>query len=283
MNMFKTFVLMAALTFLLMALGGAVGGQAGVVIALVFSLLLNGFSYWFSDAVVLKMYRAKEVDADSAPDLYWTVHELAQAAALPMPRVYIIDNPTPNAFATGRNPSHAAVAVHSGLLSLLDKRELKGVLAHELSHVRHYDILIGSVAGTVAGAISAIAFFGRWALIFGGFSRDNDGEGLGALLLIIIAPILALVLQMSISRRREYAADLGAAQLTKDPGALASGLRKLAYGNQVRPMQTSPATAHMFIINPLSGKSLMSLFSTHPPIEDRIKRLEDMERDGIPE
>jgi len=282
MNMIKTFILMGALTFLLMALGGAIGGQMGIVIALVFSIVMNGFSYWFSDSIVLKMYRAKEVDADTAPDLYWTVHELAEAAQLPMPKVYIIDNPTPNAFATGRNPKHAAVAVNSGLMRLLDKRELRGVIAHELSHVRHYDILIGSVAGTVAGAISSIAFMGRWALIFGGFGRDDDGEGLGALLLIILAPILAMILQMSISRRREYAADLGAAKLTKDPGALASGLRKLAYGNEVMPMHSGPATAHMFIVNPLSGKSLMNLFSTHPPVEERIRRLEDMEHNGIP-
>jgi heat shock protein HtpX len=246
-------------------------------IAFIFALVMNVGSYWFSDKMVLKMYKAKEVTRAEAPDLYSVVEHLARNAGLPMPRVYIIQNPTPNAFATGRNPSHAAVAVTTGILQILDRNELMGVLGHELAHVKHRDILIGTVAATIAGAISMMANMAQWAMIFGGFSRDDDnGGGLAAIAMMIVAPIAALIIQMAISRSREYGADKGGAQISGHPQYLASALRKLAQGVQQIPMKASPATAHMFIVNPLRGRGLTSLFSTHPPMEERIRRLEAM-------
>ena len=281
MNIFKTFILMTVLTALLMLVGGAFGGQGGMAIALGFAVVMNLGSYWFSDKIVLAMYRAREVDKESAPDLYWVVRDLAAKARLPVPRIYIMDNPTPNAFATGRNHNHAAVAVTTGIMQMLTKEELEGVLAHELSHIRHYDILIGAVAGTIVGALSSLSFMARWALIFGGGSRDDDGEGAGGIILLLLAPLIGMLLQMGISRQREYAADKGAAQITGKPKALADALAKISRGNEVVPMASGPATAHMFIMNPLSARGVFNLFSTHPPIEKRIERLMDMARNGV--
>lgn len=282
-NAFRTTLLLAALTGLLLVIGQALGGRAGMVIALVLAGVMNLGSYWFSDKLVLSWYRAREVGPGDAPELYAVVHELAQRAHMPMPRVYVVPADTPNAFATGRNPEHAAVAATSGLLNILDREELTGVLAHELSHVRHRDTLISAVAATVAGAIAMIANMAQWALIFG-FGRGDQDEGagglVGALLMMIIAPIAASLIQLAVSRSREYAADDGGAELA-NPLWLASALRKLEQANRRLPMaqaQSHPSSAHLFIVNPLKGDSLAKLFSTHPPIEDRIRRLEAMAR-----
>ncbi|MDY6821464.1 MAG: zinc metalloprotease HtpX [Deferribacterota bacterium] len=281
-NTLKTAFFLTILTVLFIFIGGLIGGKTGMIIAFVFALLMNLFSYWFSDSIVLKMYRAKEVDEASAPDLYRIVRRLTTKANLPMPKVYIINNSTPNAFATGRNPKHAAVAVTSGILQLLNERELEGVLGHELAHVKNRDILIGSIAATVAGAIMMLADMARWSAIFGGFGGDDDNNnpmGFIVLLLVsILAPIAAMLVQMAISRSREYLADSKGAYFSGDPTALASALRKISGGVAAKPMKANPATSHMFIINPLSGKNIMTLFSTHPPVEERIKRLEAMAR-----
>ncbi|NOY54199.1 MAG: zinc metalloprotease HtpX [Deltaproteobacteria bacterium] len=277
MNIFKTALLMSGLTVLLIFAGNALGGPAGMKIAFLIALAMNAGSYWFSDKIVLKMYKAREVSRAEAPELYSVVEQLARNAGLPMPRVYIVQNPAPNAFATGRNPDHAAVAVTTGILDLLDRNELMGVLGHELAHVKHRDILIGTVAATIAGAISMMANMAQWAMIFGGFrGDDDDGGGLGAIAVMILAPIAAMIIQMAISRSREYGADRGGAKICGHPRYLASALRKLAAGAQRVPMNASPATAHMFIVNPLRGRGLASLFSTHPPMEERIRRLEAM-------
>jgi len=278
MNIFKTALLMSGLTILLIFAGNALGGPAGMKIAFLFALVMNAGSYWFSDKIVLKMYKAREVSRAEAPELCGVVEQLSRNAELPMPRVYIVQNPTPNAFATGRNPSHAAVAVTTGILDLLDRNELMGVLGHELAHVKHRDILIGTVAATIAGAISMMANMAQWAMIFGGFRGDDDdgGGGFGAILMMILAPIAAMIIQMAISRSREYGADRGGAKICGHPRYLASALQKLAAGVQRIPMEASPATAHMFIVNPLRGRGLASLFSTHPPMEERIRRLEAM-------
>jgi heat shock protein HtpX len=273
---------MTLLTVLLVFAGQAMGGRSGAMFAFVFALVMNGVSYWFSDKIVLKMYRAQPVTEAEAPMVYSVVADLAMRAKMPMPKVYVIDNPTPNAFATGRNPNHAAVAVTTGILQILNREELTGVLAHELSHVRHRDILIGTIAATAAGAISMLANMAQWAMIFGGFGgRSNDREeggmgGLGALIMIILAPIAAMLIQMAISRSREYEADAGGAKLCGNPLWLANALRKLEIGNKRIPMNANPATAHMFIVSPLHGGGMMSLFSTHPPMEERIARLEGM-------
>jgi heat shock protein HtpX len=245
--------------------------------ALIFALAMNAFSYWFSDKIVLKMYRAQEVSQADAPDLYEMVRRLARKADIPMPRVYIIDQPQPNAFATGRNPSHAAVAVTTGIMRLLNQEELEGVIGHELAHVKHMDILIGTVAATIAGAISYLAYIAQWAMIFGG-RDDDDGNPIVAIVMMIVAPIAAMLVQMAISRSREYAADAGGSKITGNPRHLSSALRKLSSASQEIPMKAEPATAHMFIVNPLSGKSFTKLFSTHPPMEERIARLERMGR-----
>jgi heat shock protein HtpX len=248
---------------------------------------MNGFSYFFSDKIVLKMYSARQVTESESPVLYSIVADLAMRAKMPMPKVYIIDNPAPNAFATGRNPSHAAVAATSGILRLLSREELTGVMAHELAHVKHRDILIGSIAAVVAGAISMLANMAQWGMMFGGGrSSDRDEEGgsgsmVGSIAMMILAPIAAMLIQMAISRSREYQADAGGAWLCGNPMWLANALRKLHVGAQAIPMDASPATAHMFIVSPLTGGGMMSLFSTHPPMEERVARLEAMVyRDG---
>lgn len=281
MNTLKTTFFMVLLTVLLVFAGGAMGGQNGAMFAFIFALVMNGVSYWFSDKIVLKMYRAQPVTEAEAPMLYGIVADLAMRANMPMPKVYVIDNPTPNAFATGRNPNHAAVAVTTGIMKILNREELTGVLAHELSHVRHRDILIGTIAATVAGAISMIANMAQWAMIFGGFGgRSDDREGganpFVAIIMIILAPIAAMLIQMAISRSREYEADAGGAKLCGNPLWLAEALRKLEMGNKRIPMNANPATAHMFIVSPLHGGGMMSLFSTHPPMAERIARLEGM-------
>jgi heat shock protein HtpX len=247
-----------------------------MAVALVFAAVMNLGAYWFSDKIVLKMYRAREVEPSQAPGLYQIVQRLAQKAGLPTPRVYVIQQESPNAFATGRNPEHAVVAVTQGILRLMNDEELEGVLAHELSHIRNRDMLIGSIAATLAGAVMMLANMARWAAVFGGVGgRDNEDNGgvLGLLFMMFLAPIAALLIQMAISRNCEYKADASAAQITGSPYGLAHALEKLGKATQRIPMNANPATAHMFIVNPLSGRSLLKLFSTHPPLEDRIRRL----------
>jgi heat shock protein HtpX len=278
MNTMKTFLLMGILTVLLVFVGRLLGGQSGMVMAFLFALVLNFGSYWFSDKVVLRMYSAREVTRSEAPDLVSLVEDLAGRAELPMPRVYIIPNDQPNAFATGRNPSHAAVAVTEGILKTLSRDELRGVIGHELAHVKHRDILIGTVAATMAGAISMLANMAQWAMIFGGGRSDDRGgrSPVGGLVMMIVAPIAAMMIQMAISRSREFLADEGGAQFSGNPLSLANALRKLEQKAEQIPMDASPSTAHMFIVNPLRGGGLMKLFSTHPPMEERIARLEAM-------
>jgi len=283
MNQVKTVLLLGLLTGLLVFIGGAVGGRSGMIIALILAGAMNFFSYWYSDKIVLKMYRAREVSEAEAPGLLATVRELASGAGLPMPRVYVIQDQTPNAFATGRDPAHAAVAVTTGIVDLLSPRELRGVLAHELSHVKNRDILISSVAATLAGAVMVLANLARWSMFFGG-GDDEDEGGLGIvglLLTSILAPLAAMLVQMAVSRSREYLADSSGARMCGDPEALASALNKLEQANRQRPMSRArPQTAHMFIVNPLSGASLAGLFSTHPPIAERVARLRAMAEGG---
>ena len=280
MNTIKTGLLLGALTGLLMLIGGFFGGQNGVVMAFVFAMVLNFGSYWFSDKIVLSMYHAQPVSESEAPELYHMVRNLAMKASLPMPRVYVIPDDTPNAFATGRNEEHAVVAVTQGILRILNRDELEGVISHELSHIKHRDILIGSIAATIAGAIVMLANMAQWAAMFGGTSRDDDEGGsggiIGLILMAILAPIAATIIQMAISRSREYLADDGGANISGKPYGLANALDKLSRASEAIPMQANPSTAHMFIVNPLTGRSLMHLFSTHPPIEERIARLKGM-------
>src|SRR6266581_372750 len=279
-NMFKTAFLLTALTLLLMFIGRAFGGQNGMFLALAFAAVMNFVSYFFSDKIALAMYRAQPVTREELPRAYAAVERLTQKIGIPMPKIYVIPSESPNAFATGRNPSHASVAVTHGILGLLNDEELEGVLAHELGHVNNRDILISSVAATLAGAITMIAGLGRWAMLFGGFGggdRDRrDGGGLAALFMLIVAPIAASLIQLAVSRSREYQADATGAHLTGNPYALASALRKIdAYARRI-PLQANPSTAHLFIIQPFLGVNagmLGSLFSTHPPIEKRIERL----------
>ena len=282
MNGFRTTILLAVLTALLVWLGDMFGGRQGAVMALILAGGMNFFSYWFSDKIVLKMYGAQEVSANDDPELHGIVQELATRAGLPMPKVYVIPEETPNAFATGRNPQHAAVAVTDGIRRILNKRELAGVLGHELTHVLNRDILISTIAATLAGAISYLAHMAQWAAMFGG-GRDRDEEGgggniFGLLFMMIVAPLAAMLIQMAVSRSREYGADAGGAKICGDPLALASALRKLHMGAQNIPLRvsgaTANATAHMFIVNPLSAGGIANLFSTHPPMEERIARLE---------
>jgi heat shock protein HtpX len=276
MNALKTTFLMALLMVLAVFIGYAIGGNGGMMIAFVFALGMNLVSYWFSDKIVLKMYKAEEITESASPRLFAVVRDLSQRAGLPMPKVYMIPTDTPNAFATGRNPQHAAVAVTKGIMDILTENELRGVLGHELAHVKHRDILIGTIAAVFAGAISMLAHMAQWAAIFGGGRSDNErgGGGLGLLAMAIVAPIAALLIQMAISRSREYLADEDGARFHGNPRDLASALAKLHRSAERVPMQATPATAHMFIVNPLTGRGLMSLFSTHPPMEERIKRLE---------
>ena len=276
MNSVKTFGLMVGLTLLLIWVGGIFGGRGGMFLAFLIACGMNLGAYWFSDKIVLRMYRAQEVGQADEPELYYMVEELRQKAGMPMPKVYIIPNDTPNAFATGRNPQHAAIAVTQGILNILSKEELSGVLAHELSHVRHRDILIGTIAATVAGAISMLAHMAQWAMIFGRRDDDEGGNPLAGLAMIILAPIAAMLIQMAISRSREYLADEGGARIIGNPHYLAQALKRLEQGVKSVPMEANPATAHMFIVNPLRGGGILSLFSTHPPIEKRIERLEKM-------
>ncbi len=278
-NTVKTFMLMAALTALFMAGGKALGGNSGLVMALVMALGLNFFSYWNSDKIALRMNGAREVSPGEAPELHGIVEELARRAALPKPRVYIIDSQTPNAFATGRNPEHAAVAVTSGLLNLLDRGEIAGVLAHELGHIKNRDILISSVAAVMAGAIGYLASMAQWGMMFGGGRDDDRGSGMGALIMMIVAPLAATIIQMAISRSREYLADRAGAEISGSPESLAGALEKLQNYNRRAPMDVNPASAQMYIVNPLSGKALASLFSTHPPMEERVRRLLALRRE----
>ena len=283
MNQFKTFILMLVLTGIFILVGTAIGGRSGAIYAFVFAGLMNFVMYWFSDKIVLRMYGAKEVTQGEAPELYQIVGELVNKASLPMPKVYVIDNDTPNAFATGRNPAHAAVAVTSGIMRILSKEELMGVIGHELSHIQHRDILISTIAATMAGAISILATMARWGAMFGGFRSDDEGRGGGNILVVLLvsifASIAAMLVQMAISRSREYMADQGGAHLSH-PLSLAKALGKLEVAARKIPMEANPSTAHMFIVNPLRGGGVLSLFSTHPPIEERIARLEEMARTG---
>jgi len=273
MNTMRTIFLMTVLTLVLVFAGGALGGQNGALIALVFAGVMNMGSYWFSDKIVIKMYRGQEVNSGV---LYDVVAELCQRNGLTMPKVYILPQGTPNAFATGRNPEHAVVAATEGLMRILTREELMGVMAHEMSHVKHRDILIGSIAATVAGAISYLAHMAQWAMIFGG-RDDEESNPLALIATMILAPIAAMLVQMAISRSREYLADEGGARLCGNPYYLANALRKLEMANSQAPMrQVNEATAHMFIVNPLRGGGMRALFSTHPPIEERVRRLESM-------
>jgi heat shock protein HtpX len=280
-NNIKTLFLLAGLTALMVFLGKLIGGQTGMMVAFVIAVGMNFFSYWFSDKMVLRMYNAQEVDPSQAPELHQIVEELAREAGVPKPRVYVVPTESPNAFATGRNPEHAVVAVTEGILRLLTPTELKGVLGHEMGHVKHRDILIQTVAATLAGAIMIVADMAKWGAIMGaGSSREGENRGgmgnLGMLVMAIMAPFAAMLIQMAISRSREYLADEAGAQFSHNPESLARALEKLAYGVQAAPMQASPATEPLFIVNPLTGGGLMSLFSTHPPIEERIARLRAM-------
>ncbi|WP_028581040.1 zinc metalloprotease HtpX [Desulfogranum japonicum] len=277
MNTAKTFMLMAALTALLMIGGQAMGGQQGMVIALLLALGLNFFAYWNSDKMALAMNGAREVSPGEAPELHAMVASLSSRAGLPKPKVYIIENPTPNAFATGRNPDHAAVAVTTGIMRILNQEELEGVIAHELGHIKNRDILIGSIAAVMAGAISYLATMAQWAMIFGGGRDDEDGGNpLVAIVMMIVAPIAASLIQMAISRSREYIADATGAEICGRPKALASALNKLSNANQQHPMDVNPASAQMYIVNPLKGSTIANLFSTHPPMDERIRRLLSM-------
>lgn len=271
---------MSAMMLLFLLVGGLIGGERGMMFAFMFSIVMNFGSYWFSDKIVLTMYGAQQVSREEFPQLYRIVENLSQRAGLPMPKVYVMENPTPNAFATGRNPEHAAVAVTTGILNILDEDELAGVIGHELAHVKHRDILIGTIAATLVGTITFVARMAGWALMFGTGRDDRDrdgGGGIGALFLMILSPIIAMLIQLAISRSREYLADEGGSAISGSPRSLASALRKLSISNERMPMlNAQPASAHMFIVSPLSGKSFMKAFSTHPPMEERIARLEEI-------
>jgi heat shock protein HtpX len=282
MNTVKTIGLMVFMTLLLVFVGAAIGGRGGMVMAFVLAVIMNFGAYWFSDKIVLRMYHAQPVTEAQAPELHAIVRTLVQKAGMPMPKVYIMPEETPNAFATGRNPEHAVVAVTQGIMRLLSREELTGVIAHELAHIKHRDMLTGTIVATIAGAISMLAQMAQWAMIFGGGRRDSDDEGgspIAALVMMIVAPIAAMLVQMAISRTREFEADKGGAQIAGHPSGLANALLKLEKGSQIVPMHDAkPATAHMFIVNPLTGGGLLKLFSTHPPIADRVKRLNEMAR-----
>lgn len=275
-NQIRTTILLAVMTALILWIGLLFGGQQGMIIALFLAAGMNFFSYWYSDKIVLKMYRAQAITPQKAPEIYEMVQELSRRAGLPMPKVFVIPQQAPNAFATGRNPEHAVVAVTEGLINIMDREEVMGVLAHEMAHVKNRDILIGSIAATMAGAIMILANMARWFAIFGGGSRDdNEGGGgiIGLIAMSILAPFAAIIIQMAISRSREYLADATGAGFAGHPEGLARALEKLGQFSKKLPMNANPSTAHMFIVNPLSGRSMVSLFSTHPPLEQRIARL----------
>lgn len=280
MNTVKTVGLMVFMTLLLVFVGAALGGRSGMVMAFAMAAIMNVGMYWFSDKIVLRMYKAQPVTEAEAPELHSIVRTLVQKAGLPMPKVYIIPDETPNAFATGRNPEHAVVAVTQGIMRILSREELSGVIAHELAHIKHRDMLTGTIVATIAGAISMLAQMAQWSMIFGG-RRDDDegGSPIVALVMMIVAPIAAMIVQMAISRTREFEADKGGAQIAGSSSGLANALLKLEKGSQLVPMtDAKPATAHMFIVNPLTGGGLMKLFSTHPPIAERVARLNEMAR-----
>lgn len=278
MNGLKTMVLMVTLTLMLVGIGGILGGKSGMTFALIMAFGMNFITYWFSDKIVLKMYGAKPVTEADAPDLYSMVRRLAHRAEIPMPKVYIMDEDQPNAFATGRNPQKGVVAVTTGIMRILSREELEGVIAHELAHIKHRDILVGTVAATIAGAISYLAQMAQWAAIFGGRSNDEEGSSnpIASIVMMIVGPIAAMLVQMAISRSREYGADAGGARIAGNPMHLANALKKLHMASQRIPMDANPATSHMFIVNPLTGGGILKLFSTHPPMEERIARLESM-------
>jgi heat shock protein HtpX len=279
MNGLKTAFLLGLLTAVVLAIGNYFGGQQGMILAFVFAGVMNFVSYWFSDKIVLAMYRAKPVDRSQAPELYDMLQDLTMRNNLPMPKLYIIPSDSPNAFATGRSPEHAAVAVTQGILRLLNREELKAVLGHELSHVRNRDILISSVAATLAGAIIMIARIAQFGLYFGGFGGRDDDRGsnpFALLLMVILAPLAAMLIQLAISRSREYAADESGAKMVNNPAALASALEKLQSASKRIPLEANPASAHLFIVKPFTGRGLMELFSTHPPLEKRIERLRSL-------
>jgi heat shock protein HtpX len=278
-SVFKTGLLLAVLTAMLVLAGGAIGGQQGMLVAFVFALAMNFFSYWFSDKIVLRMYGAQVVDEAQAPGLYTMVRRLTTRAGIPMPKLYVIPSDTPNAFATGRNPQHAAVAVTEGIMRVLDDEELEGVLAHEISHVTNRDVLISTIAATLAGAITYLAHMAQWAAIFGGRSQDDEDRGSNPLVMMafaMLAPLAAMLVQFAVSRAREFQADASGARLAGRPWPLAKALEKLEVASHMRPMPANPATAHLFIVNPLTGQSLMRLFSTHPSTEERVARLRSM-------
>lgn len=281
MNQLRVWVLMAVLTALLVAIGDLVGGRSGSMVFFLIAMAMNGVSYYFSDRIAIRMTRSQPLPESQAPQIHDAVRRLSTRAGIPMPRIYYTPSPQPNAFATGRDPAHAAVAVTEGLLRLLDRREVEGVLAHEIGHIKNRDTLIGAIAATMAGAISMIADVARWGLMFGGLHRNDErgnagGSAIGSLVMLIVAPLAAFLVQMAVSRSREYLADQTAAQLAGDPEALASALLKLERGAHAIPMEVNPGTAHLFIVNPLSGQALMALFSTHPPIAERVRRLRQM-------
>src|SRR4030095_2773402 len=279
-NVFKTGLLLAVLTVMLVLIGGAIGGRQSMVVAVFVGVVMNFVSYWFSDKMVLAAYGAQPIEEAAAPRLYAIVHRLATRAGIPMPRVSLIPSETPNAFATGRNPEHAVVAVTEGIMRILDEDELEGVLAHELSHVKNRDMLISTIAATLAGAITYLAHMAQWAAMFGGRSRDDEEGGtnpIAMILLAILAPLASMLVQMAVSRSREFQADATGARVAGKPWGLAKALEKLQMANEAVPMAAAtPATAHLFIVNPLSGQTLMRLFSTHPPLEERIARLRAM-------
>lgn len=287
MNFFKTVFLLSALTLLLVFMGEAIGGQQGMVTAFVFACVMNFGAYWFSDKLVLALYRAEPLSESDAPAVHRIVERLAAKAGIPKPKIYLVPSATPNAFATGRSPRHAVVAVTQGILQLLNEEELEGVIGHELSHVLHRDILISSIAATIAGAISMLSSMARWALMFGGGRRDErenrSANPLVFLVMIIVAPLAAMLIQLAVSRSREFDADEGGAHLSGNPLHLASALKKLEAGvNRIPMLEASPTTAHLFIVNPLRGGGFLKLFSTHPPLEERIERLERMARQKNP-
>jgi heat shock protein HtpX len=276
MNILKTVFLMTLMMVLFLIVGYLLGGRSGMTIAFIFALIMNFSSYWFSDKIVLSMYRAREVTRETAPKFYNMVEELTRDANLPMPRIYVINDPTPNAFATGRNPQNAAVAATTGILQGLNNEELAGVISHELAHVRNRDILTGTITATLVGTITFVAQMAGWALMFGRGGDDDEG-GIGSLLMLILAPIAATLIQLAISRSREFAADESGANICNNPMALASALGKISRANQIKPVNNvNPSSAHMFIVNPLRGGGIAKLFSTHPPIEERIKRLQEI-------
>jgi heat shock protein HtpX len=283
-NQLKTTILLAVLTAFIVWVGQFLGGRQGMIIALIFAAGMNFFSYWFSDKLVLKMYRAQEVTREQEPDLHQMVSHLTQNAGLPMPKICVIPSDTPNAFATGRNPQNAVVAVTNGLLQIMDRQEVMGVLAHELAHIKNRDILIGSIAATLAGAVMILANMARWSMVFGGGRDDGEGRSgiVGLIVMSILAPLAAMIIQTAISRSREYLADASGASICGDPEWLARALEKLGIHSGQLPMNASPTTAHMLIVNPLSGKKLSHFFSTHPPLEERIARLRGTPRGRTP-